>query len=646
MLARLRLIGALAAACAGAGCRDQAPPPPAGAIASASAQAKAAAPGEKREEEIVAERANSAAAGLRAAGAASATHPAYLALRRAIAAGAPGWRRESGAWVEPLLGPPRSMNEAGGAMLLLDSALEQGDRAGAERQLVQIERALTVLKHAASRGRTSPAVASAALSDAAFDLGVIALEANAGAPAGGAAILADLQGTLDAVERGAAALASAPGKGVDANVLAGELAAVRAQIEPLRARLNGITSSNELVDRASFVMGTARLGVAVRRFAGALGASPKLPYRARVPVADNTASELISVLTVPAPRLPAPSSNPAASGGSAAPRGQAAPGAEAPDLADLGRRLFHDRRLSRGDVRSCATCHDPARGFADGLPTPRSLDPAVTLRHTPTLLYAPLHAAQMWDGRTLTPEQQALNVIHARAEMGLTAQELVEKLAVLPEYRGAIDPDPKGDGASAVARALVAFENERLVPADAPIDRFARGEEGALSADERAGLDVFAGVGRCTRCHVPPLFGGSRPRDFAVPVFAVLGVPTDEKGKTLDADRGRGAVTGRAADERSFKTPTARDVARTAPFFHHGRFATLEAVVDFYNRGGGRGLGLTVENQDPDVRPLKLTPEQTRALLVFMRTGLLDASLAEAPPASKARPKRAGATLP
>jgi cytochrome c peroxidase len=448
-----------------------------------------------------------------------------------------------------------------------------------------------------------------ALSDAAFDLGVIALEANAGAPAGGAAILADLQGTLDAVERGAAALASAPA--------ARELAAVRAEIAPLRARLSGITSSNELLDRASFVMGTARLGVAVRSLAGALGASPKLPYRARVPVAGNTASEPVSVLTVPAPRLPAPGS---------------APGREAPDLADLGQRLFHDKRLSRGDVRSCATCHDPARGFADGLPTPRSLDPAVTLRHTPTLLYAPLHAAQMWDGRTLTPEQQALNVIHARAEMGLTAQELVEKLAALPAYRGAIDPDPGGDGASTVARALVAFENERLVPADAPIDRFARGEEGALSPDERAGLDVFAGAGRCTRCHVPPLFGGSRPRDFAVPVFAVLGVPADAKGKALDADRGRGAVTGRPADERSFKTPTARDVARTAPYFHHGRFATLEEVVDFYNRGGGRGLGLTVENQDPDVRPLKLTPEQTRVALVFMRTGLLDASLAEAPP--------------
>jgi cytochrome c peroxidase len=262
---------------------------------------------------------------------------------------------------------------------------------------------------------------------------------------------------------------------------------------------------------------------------------------------------------------------------------------------------------------------------------PCSWDPVGTLRHTPTLLYTPLHAAQMWDGRTLTPERQALNVIHARAEMGLSSEELVEKLAALPDYKGAPLGGSPGAGvldADMVARALVAFENERLVPADAPVDRFARGDEGALSADERAGLDVFAGAGRCGRCHVPPFFGGSRPRDFAVPVFAVLGVTTDKAGKALDSDRGRAAVTGRAADERSFKTPTTRDAALTAPYFHNGQFESLDDVIAFYNKGGGRGFGLAVENQDPDVRPLKLTAEEVRVLLVFLRTGLLDASLA------------------
>ena len=125
---------------------------------------------------------------------------------------------------------------------------------------------------------------------------------------------------------------------------------------------------------------------------------------------------------------------------------------------------------------------------------------------------------------------------------------------------------------------------------------------------------------------MPPFFGGSRPLDFAVPVFAVIGVPVSPAGHALDPDRGRALITHRAADERAFKTPTVRDVARTAPYFHHGRFARLEDVVAFYNKGGGRGFGLEVPNQDPDVRPLQLTAEEERALLVFLREALLDAS--------------------
>lgn len=561
----------------------------------------------KHEGELAAERALEAAKALRTAREMSATLPDYLALRRAVACGAPFFRREAATWTEPLLGPPRSANEAGGAMLALDGALESGDRGEALRQIDQIERALTVLDHAMSRSAASAAELSPALSDAAYDLGATALESSSGIPAGGAAVLADLQGTLDAIERGATSLASAPGSPRASKVIELALEALRTEAAPLRARLSAISSSIELSDRASFVLGTGRLGVAARRLAEALGASPKLPYRARTPTADNTAQEPVSALTLPAPRRAAPGSKP-----------------DPPGLAELGARLFHEKRLSKGDDRSCASCHDPKRGYADGQRTPRSLDPAVTLRHTPTLLYTPLNAAQMWDGRIVTPERQALGVIHARAEMGLTEGELKKKLQSIPAYRGALQGEPLGLDETMVARALVAFENAELVPASAPIDRFARGEEGALSADERAGLDVFAGAGRCARCHIPPFFGGSRPRDFAVPVFTVIGVPTDVTGRTLDPDRGRAAVTGRPRDEGSFKTPTVRDVALTAPYFHNGRFDTLDDVVAFYDRGGGRGAGLKVENQDPDVRPLKLTKEQIRTLLVFLRAGLRD----------------------
>jgi cytochrome c peroxidase len=100
-------------------------------------------------------------------------------------------------------------------------------------------------------------------------------------------------------------------------------------------------------------------------------------------------------------------------------------------------------------------------------------------------------------------------------------------------------------------------------------------------------------------------------------VFAVLGVPTSPNGSAVDGDLGRG--------DGAFRTPTVRNVRRTAPYFHHGRFVTLEQVVEFYDRGGGRGLGLTVPNEDPEIRPLHLSAEEKRVLLVFMRESLTDA---------------------
>ena len=582
----------------------------------------------------------------------------YLSLREAIAAGAPFWARRAQTGAGPLLGPRRSVDEAGGALARLDAALASSDEASAERELVQVERALSLIREEIAANGVPLDVAASVLSGAAYDLGLAALEALPSVPEGDDAVLADVRGALAGLASGARAIAEIAGD-ARAEACAAALSEVRASLAPLEAS----AQRDRLTDRGAFARGTGALGVAVRRLASAAGASPRAPYPPRV---ASGADEPVSALTLPGPR-------------------RAAAGAAAPDdatLAELGRKLFFDPRLSRGDRRSCASCHQPARGFADGLARPialeperdprsrprrdprslepkrdprsRSLEPKrdprsrslerlgaggagaasgpasaeapALLRHTPTLLYTSVHAAQMWDGRTLTAEAQALGVIHAKAEMGLAPGELAEKLGRVPEYRDALAGPDGAVAPAAVARALVAFEVRELSPADAPIDRFARGDDAALSADERAGLDVFAGKGRCARCHVPPLFGGSRPRDFAVPVYAVLGVPADPSGRALDADRGRAAVTRRAADERSFKTPTVRNVDRTAPYFHHGAFARLEDVVAFYDKGGGRGLGLDVPNQDPDVRKLGLTPDETRVLLLFMRRSLSDAT--------------------
>jgi cytochrome c peroxidase len=530
------------------------------------------------------------------------TRAVYLVLVRDVARAAPFVRARVHMSAEVLFGPRRPVEETAGALSALDAAIGRRDGAASTRVLAQIEPALLLAREEIERSGLPAAAGAAALSDAAYDLGAAILEATPDLPAEPAAILEQQRGALAAVEDGAAALArdlGAPDGAV----------AVTAAAAPVRAALDGARTSLDIADRGALAVATGRLGAAIRLLAEKGGAHVQLPYRARFPVAEQGPAEPVSILTLPGPRRSTESAE------------------ERRKLAEVGRRLFRDPRLSRGQVRSCTSCHDPARWFTDGRATPASLVPGgPSLRHTPTLLYTSIQAVSMWDGSILTPQEQALHVIHQKAEMGLTDAELAAELAASPDYREALADGAGPPSTAKAARALAAFEIEALVPGDAPVDRLARGDVAALTADQRRGLDVFAGKGRCARCHVPPLFGGSRPRDFSVPVFAVLGVPDAPGGRAIDPDRGRALVTRRPADEHAFKTPTLRDVAMTAPYFHHGRYARLEDVVDFYDRGGGRGLGLAVPNQDPEVRPLALTVGEKRVLLVFLREALLDAS--------------------
>jgi cytochrome c peroxidase len=344
-------------------------------------------------------------------------------------------------------------------------------------------------------------------------------------------------------------------------------------------------------------VGTGVLGEQIRALGTSVGVAVPPLYRSKSP--------RISALMLPVPNL-------------------------VPDPARvaLGKDLFVDKRLSRGAVRACASCHDPAKVWADGVPTPTSLTGEKIVRHTPSLLYAPLAATLHWDGRVRTADAQALLPIHAKAEMGLSSDALLAVLAkdaaLVARFAAAFDD---GLTEANVGRAIAHYEAATLVPAGAPVDRFARGDEGALDAELRLGLDVFAGKGRCARCHVPPVFGGTRAPDFTVPIYAVLGVPRTPGVKgtaVLDDDAGRAAMTGLDVDRGAFRTPTVRNVGRSAPYFHHGAFPTLESVLEFYEKGGGKALGLDVPNQDPDVRPLVLTDAERRGLLRFLREGLAD----------------------
>jgi cytochrome c peroxidase len=589
-----------------AGCRDKSPESSPSAAASASSRPSSSArPGSSSPYAVlIGDPASQALvwhARIVEQGRVSPAHPDYLEFRRAIAAGAPLWRRREMLAGEVIFGPLKSVNEAGGALGRLDAALVSADGLAKREALETLAAPLRLFVETSKTLTFSPLVLGQTLSAAAYDLGSLAVESTPAVPDGLPAVLADAQGTLDFIDRGADVLAAmAHEKSAEAR------AAVAADSTVLRKRLDAAVTQRVFSDRAAFVLLTGKLGVSLRRLGKTVGIDVRPPYRARKNTVRDENDEIVSALTVPA-------------------RNFSSDDPQTRAYVELGRALFFDKRLSQRNVRSCASCHAPDKGLADGTAHPKSLDPTVTLRHTPSLLYGSLQAAYMWDGRVLTAERQALGVIHAKAEMGLSDADIVKALEVAEDLRplfAALDT-PKVTP-EVVARALAAFQAHEFVPADSPVDRFARGEEDALSAEFRAGFDVFAGRGRCARCHVPPFFGGSRPRDFSVPVFAVLGVPTTPENTTIDADVGRQNVTHREADAHAFKTPTVRNIVRTSPYFHQGTFRTLEQVIEFYDRGGGQGAGLSVPNQDPDVRKLGLNPAEKTVLLQFLRVALLD----------------------
>jgi cytochrome c peroxidase len=527
-------------------------------------------------------RAREALAGARAAPTLDSL--SYLAFREQVACGEPFWRTR-GFVTEALFGGG-AQDETGGPLGRLDAAMTAGDAKEIEAQAIAVDRALQLLEDSFRRSPARRTEAPALLPRAAYTLGAVIAASKPGVALTEAGVIADALGLIDAIERAASAYSIEVSPSRD---FGGAVNRVNDATGALRSAATAAQAAGQLSGRAALIVTTGKLGAALRRMLG----SEWRPYESQVPAGAVAADEPASVLTIP--RLHR----------IAGVRDRA----DEQRLADLGKELFFDTSLSARNARSCATCHAPEKAYADGKRLAESLDPQIPIvRNTPTLLYASLGAAQFWDGRALTSEAQAQTVLHSRAEMG-----------------GATGfPRPFGVNLDEAARRLAAFEARYLVPASAPLDRFARGDEKALSAEDRAGFDVFAGKGRCSRCHVPPLFGGSYPNDFATPIYAVLGVPSDTGGKSLDPDRGRGGVTRRPRDEGAFRTPTLRNLDRTAPFFHNGAFPALEDVVDFYDKGGGAGLGLPVPNQDPEVRPLKLLPAEKRALLRFLRGALAD----------------------
>ncbi|HJR36472.1 MAG TPA: cytochrome c peroxidase [Gemmatimonadales bacterium] len=275
-----------------------------------------------------------------------------------------------------------------------------------------------------------------------------------------------------------------------------------------------------------------------------------------------------------------------------------------PEMVALGRRLFFDPVLSRDSTVSCAACHRPSRAFTDGKPRARGIGGRVGRRNAPTLLNRGYGMAFAWDGRGGTLAAQALRAIQDSAEMDLTVQVAVERLARHPGYVRAFEAAGGGPPSGAVLGEALAGYLRSIRSGDSRFDRFVAGDSTALNSLERRGLALFQGRARCDRCHTGPLLSDEK--------FHNTGVAW-QSGRFSDG--GRFEVTRRAGDLGAFKTPTLREVARTAPYMHDGSLVSLEEVVDFYARGGSSN-----PNLDPEIRAIPLGSGERAALVAFLRT--------------------------
>ncbi|MCX6911089.1 MAG: cytochrome-c peroxidase [Verrucomicrobia bacterium] len=320
---------------------------------------------------------------------------------------------------------------------------------------------------------------------------------------------------------------------------------------------------------------------------------------------------------------------------------------QTPEKIALGKKLFEDKRFSSTGEVSCATCHDPAKAFTDSpLKTSEGIRKLTGTRNAPTVINAVYFEKQFWDGRSPSLEDQALHPPVNPVEMGLKDHEPI--LAIVredPDYARAFkqvfDKSGKEITMTEVTKAIAAFERT-VVAGNSPFDRYYfKGDENALTPAQKRGLKLFVNEARCVSCHVieqtQALFTDNRFHNIGVGINAIQQDVPELAGEFLKAkatasevdvkvltdkrtsELGRLAVTRRFDDIGSFKTPTLRNIAVTAPYMHDGSLKTLRDVVVHYNNGGVTKEGDPVNDfLSGGIRPLHLTDPQVDDLVAFL----------------------------
>ncbi len=271
---------------------------------------------------------------------------------------------------------------------------------------------------------------------------------------------------------------------------------------------------------------------------------------------------------------------------------------------ELGKLLYFDPRMSKDGTISCATCHDPKKGWAEHTPSSTGIGKQVGNRNSPTVLNSAYAPELFWDGRAASLEEQAVGPVANPIEMGNTLEDMVKTLKGIPGYverfEKVFGTEPTADG---FAKAVAAFERT-ILAGNSPYDRYQAGDESAMSEAAVRGMNLFEEVG-CADCHTPPLFSSYE--------YHNAGVGMDKE----NPDIGRKEVTGDDADTGAFRVPSLRNVADTAPYFHDGSAATLEDAVALM-AAGGKDNPHRSEMFDT-VREAKITPEQQKDLVEFLK---------------------------
>lgn len=245
--------------------------------------------------------------------------------------------------------------------------------------------------------------------------------------------------------------------------------------------------------------------------------------------------------------------------------------------AALGRRLFHDPRLSKNDTISCATCHDLSAGGDDGQVVSIGIEGRPGLVNAPTVFNSGYNFKQFWDGRAHTLEEQVDGPLQSRIEMESIWPDVVTKLFQDEDYprlfQEVYPKDAQAISRQNIKDAIAEFQRSLITP-NSRFDQWLRGNVGALNEQEKEGYALFKRYG-CVSCHQGANVGGN--------MFQVFGVINDyfrKRGNITDADLGRFNVTGNEVDKHAFKVPSLRMAAHTAPYLHDGSAATLRDAVD------------------------------------------------------------------